>query len=60
MPNAATMCGRKKDDRDMKDIFDLQDDITQAIVGALEPELDAAERELAINRPPENLDAWAS
>lgn len=50
----------EKYDREMKDIFDLQDEMTQTIVGALEPELDAAERELAINRPPENLDAWAS
>jgi adenylate cyclase len=47
-------------DREMKDMFDLQDEMTQTIVGALEPELDAAERELAINKPPENLDAWAS
>lgn len=50
----------EKYDREMKDIFDLQDEMTQTIVGALEPELDAAERKLAINKPPENLDAWAS
>ena len=47
-----------RSDREMKDIFDLQDEMTQTIVGALEPELNAAERELAINKPPENLDAW--
>ncbi len=45
-------------DREMKDMFDLQDEMTQTIAGALEPELSAAERELAINKPPENLDAW--
>ncbi len=45
-------------DRELADIFDLQDDMTQTLVGALEPELNAAERELAINKPPENLDAW--
>ncbi len=45
-------------DRETKDIFDLQDEMTQTIAGALEPELNAAERELAINKPPENLDAW--
>jgi adenylate cyclase len=48
----------EKYDREMKDIFDLQDEMTQTIAGALEPELNAAERELAINKPPENLDAW--
>ena len=48
----------EKYDREIDDIFDLQDDMTQTIVGALEPELDIAERKLAINKPPENLDAW--
>ncbi len=48
----------EKYDREMKDMFDLQDEMTQTIAGALEPELNAAERELAINKPPENLDAW--
>ncbi len=47
-------------DREIEDIFELQDEMTQTIVGALEPELDAAERELAINKPPESLDAWES
>ncbi len=45
-------------DREMKDIFDLQDEMTQTIAGALEPELGAAEQERAVNKPPENLDAW--
>ena len=45
-------------DREINDIFELQDEMTQTIVGTLEPELNAAERELAINKPPENLDAW--
>ncbi|MEE9209343.1 MAG: tetratricopeptide repeat protein, partial [Kiloniellales bacterium] len=40
------------------DIFELQDEMTQTIVGAVEPELGAAERERAAHRPPENLDAW--
>lgn len=50
----------EKYDREMKDIFDLQDEMTQTIVGALGPELDAAEWQHTIHRPPENLDAWAS
>ena len=31
-------------DRRMEDIFELQDEITQTIAGAVEPELSAAER----------------
>ncbi|MCZ6591968.1 MAG: adenylate/guanylate cyclase domain-containing protein [Alphaproteobacteria bacterium] len=45
-------------DRSLEDIFGLQDEITQMVVGAIEPELDRAERERAIQTPPENLDAW--
>ncbi len=45
-------------DRQFEDIFDLQDEMTQTIVGAVEPELSAAERDRAIAKPPENLDAW--
>ncbi|MCZ6771183.1 MAG: winged helix-turn-helix domain-containing tetratricopeptide repeat protein, partial [Proteobacteria bacterium] len=45
-------------DRETEDIFDLQDDITESIVGAVEPELSAAERERAKRKQPENLDAW--
>ncbi|MEE8144101.1 MAG: adenylate/guanylate cyclase domain-containing protein, partial [Kiloniellales bacterium] len=45
-------------DRDLADIFELQDEMTQTIVGAVEPELSAAERERAVRKPPESLDAW--
>jgi adenylate cyclase len=45
-------------DREMEDIFDLQDEMVQIIAGALEPELNAFERELAVSKPPGNLDAW--
>jgi adenylate cyclase len=45
-------------DRQIEDIFDLQDEMSQTIVGAVEPELSAAERHRAIAKPPENLDAW--
>jgi adenylate cyclase len=47
-------------DREIEDIFALQDEMTQTIVGAVEPELSAAERERALRKPPENLDAWES
>jgi adenylate cyclase len=45
-------------DRDLADIFELQDEMTQTIAGAVEPELSAAERERAARKPPESLDAW--
>jgi adenylate cyclase len=45
-------------DRDLADIFALQDEMTRTIVGAVEPELSAAERERAVRKPPESLDAW--
>ncbi len=45
-------------DRELKDIFAVQDEITGTIVGALEPELGKAERERARVKRPENLDAW--
>ncbi len=45
-------------DRELADIFDLQDEMTAIIVGAIEPELGSAERDRAKRKPPENLDAW--
>jgi adenylate cyclase len=45
-------------DRQIEDIFELQDEMAQTIVGAVEPELSAAERERAVRKPPESLDAW--
>ena len=45
-------------DREMEDIFDLQDEMVEIIAAALEPELSAFERERALRKPPENLDAW--
>jgi len=47
-------------DRELEDIFALQDEITETIVAAIEPELGAFERERAHRKPPENLDAWGS
>ncbi len=46
-------------DRDLDDIFALQDEITETLISAIEPELSQAERERAIRKPPENLDAWS-
>ena len=47
-------------DRQLDDIFALQDEITDTIVAAIEPELGAVERERARRKPPNNLDAWDS
>lgn len=46
-------------DRELEDIFAVQDEITQRIVGALQPEIGAAERERARRKSPDSLDAWA-
>ena len=48
----------EKYDRQLEDIFEVQDDITQTVVGAIGPEFDRAERERALQAPPDNLDAW--
>jgi adenylate cyclase len=47
-------------DRQIEDIFDLQDEMTLTLVGAVEPELSAAERERVVAKPPESMDAWES
>jgi adenylate cyclase len=47
-------------DRQFDDIFDLQDEMTRTIVGAVEPELSAAERDRALSKPPGSLGAWES
>jgi adenylate cyclase len=46
-------------DRELEDIFAVQDEITQRIVGALQPEIGAAEWERARRKSPDSLDAWA-
>jgi tetratricopeptide (TPR) repeat protein len=45
-------------DRDLEDIFSLQDEITQAIAATIEPELGTVERARSRLKSPENLDAW--
>ena len=45
-------------DRDLTDIFDLQDEIVQKIAGTVEPELHRAERQRSLTKNPKNLDAW--
>ena len=45
-------------DRELADMFAVQDEITEAIVAAIEPQLYRAEHRRARRKPPENLDAW--
>src|SRR5262249_589918 len=42
----------------LEDIFDLQDQVTASVVGAIAPMLDQAEMERAKRKPTENLDAY--
>ena len=45
-------------DRDLTDVFAVQDEITDAIVAAIEPQIYAAENFRAKRKPPNSLDAW--
>ncbi len=45
-------------DRELTDIFQLQDDITQSVTATIEPKLVAAEGVRSQNRSPEDLGAW--
>ena len=45
-------------DRDMADIFAIQDEITASVVGAIEPEILMGEGRRAVRKPTANLDAY--
>src|SRR4030095_3368063 len=45
-------------DRSLADVFAVQDEITEAIVAAIEPQLYAAENFRAQRQSPDNMDAW--
>jgi adenylate cyclase len=45
-------------DRDLADTFAVQDEITESVVGAIEPELLLVERQRAAQKAPETTDAW--
>jgi adenylate cyclase len=45
-------------DRDLTDLFDLQDEITHTIAGAIEPEILKFERERIAERPPQSEDSY--
>jgi adenylate cyclase len=45
-------------DRELADLFAVQDEITERVVAAVEPQLYAAEHFRSQGKPPESLDAW--
>ena len=47
-------------DRDLADIFALQDEITEAVTIAIAPAIAEAEQQRAMRKPPGSLDAWAA
>ncbi len=46
-------------DRELDDIFELQDEITRTIAAAVEPELFNSERHRALHKPTDDLGAWS-
>ncbi len=48
----------EKYDRELEDVFALQDEITQTVVGTVQPELSRLEQDRAWRKPPDRLDAW--
>jgi hypothetical protein len=47
-------------DRDLADIFAVQDEITQATTIAIAPAIAATEQQRAMRKPPASLDAWGA
>jgi adenylate cyclase len=47
-------------DRDLADIFAVQDEITEAVTIAIAPAIADAEQQRAMRKPPESLDGWAA
>jgi len=45
-------------DRDLSDIFAVQDELTATVAGLIEPALARAEQQRAMRKPPERLDSW--
>ncbi len=45
-------------DRDLVDVFDLQDELTRRIAAILVPELSRAERQRSVTKRPNDLGAW--
>jgi adenylate cyclase len=48
----------ERHDRDLSDIFAVQDEITVSVAGVIEPALAEAEQQRVLRKPPDRLDAW--
>jgi adenylate cyclase len=55
---AGTHIWAERFDRDLTDIFQVQDELTEAIVAAIAPEVGRAEIDRVRRRPPDALDTW--
>ena len=47
-------------DRALDDVFAVQDEITENVIGCIQPQVYAAEHERLKRKPPQRLDAWES
>jgi adenylate cyclase len=56
--NSGRQLWAKRYDRELSDIFAVQDEITETIIGAVEPELGKVERRRSAGKRPDSLDAW--
>jgi TolB-like protein/class 3 adenylate cyclase len=56
--NSGSHVWAERYDRKLEDIFALQDEITETIVGRIDSELRMSERDRARRKPPANLNAW--
>jgi adenylate cyclase len=45
-------------DRELRDIFALQDEITEMIVGSIQPQLERSELDRVVRQEPAAIDAW--
>ena len=59
-PEAGKHVWAERYDRDLADIFAVQDEIAQATTIALAPAIEAAERQRAMRKAPASLDAWGA
>jgi TolB-like protein len=47
-------------DRALEDVFAVQDEITESVLGCIQPEVYTAEHDRVRRKPPQSLDAWES
>src|SRR5436189_2314468 len=57
-PTSGAHIWAERYDRDLSDIFAVQDEITASVAGVIEPALAEAEQQRALRKLPESLDAW--